>query len=354
MEKPSVLLTPLLLFALTSQVGAVSGVGDETATFSIVAYDPELREWGVAVASRVLAVGHIVPWAEAEVGAVATQAHTDVRYGSYGLKLLEAGFTAEQTLQVLLEFDEDASQRQVAIIDAAGRIAAFTGGETLEWSGDRRGDNHSVQGNILVGEEVLVAMEGAFLETEGPLARRLVAALSAGDGAGGDSRGKQSAALLVVRERGGYQALSDRLVDISVDDDYDPVAELARIYDMWEPRFMLEPYLNADELSQGYALDIIKRVLAEEEGDAQVYNGLAWALAERGLYPEFALETALKAHELASEDPNVMDTVAEAHFAAGDPEAALEWENRALELDPENAFFLEQRRKFIAAVEGGP
>lgn len=326
-----------------------------TATFSIVAYDPLAREWGVGVASRVLAVGYIVPWARAEVGAVATQAMADVRYGRYGLELLEAGFTAEQTLAVLLEFDEEAEHRQVAIIDSIGRIAAHTGGETLEWSGDRQGEHYSVQGNILVGGEVLIAMEEAFLETAGPLARRLVAALQAGDEAGGDSRGKQSAALFVVRERGGYQALSDRLVEISVDDHSEPLAELERIYGMWEARFLIEPYLDAtDPVVRGYALNIIERVLSEEDEDAQVFNNLAWILAIRKLYPNRTLEIATRAHELEPDDPNIMDTLAEAHFAAGDFETALKWEERALALDPENAFFLEQQRKFIAAIEGGP
>ncbi len=346
----------VLLAALTTPSMATNPAMEPvTATFSIVAVNPLTREWGVGVASRVLAVGYIVPWARAEVGAVATQAYSDVRYGRYGLELLDAGFTAEQTLSVLLEFDEEAEYRQVAIIDAAGRIAAFTGEDTLEWSGDRQGENYSVQGNILIGEEVLVAMERAFLETDGPLARRLVAALAAGDETGGDSRGKQSAALLVVRERGGYQALSDRLVDISVDDHADPVAELERIYYLWEPRFMLEPYLDTSEKQvHSNALDIIVRVLAEEEGDAQVRNEMAWGLAIRGLYLEFALDIALDAHELEPNDPNIMDTVAETYYALGDPEFALDWENRALELDPENTFFLEQRMKFIMAIEGGP
>jgi len=340
------------LLATTASLAADPEAKPVTSTFSIVAFDPEAREWGVAVASRVLAVGYIVPWARAEVGAVATQAYADLRYGRYGLELLEAGFTAEQALQVLLEFDAEAQQRQVAIVDSAGRVAAFTGTETSAWAGDRHGEHYSVQGNILVGEQVLVNMERAYLETGGPLARRLLAAVEAGDEAGGDSRGRQSAALLVVRERGGYQALTDRLVDISVDDDPAPVAELARIYDLWEANFLIEPYLDsANPQVQKYALDIIERTLAEKD-DAQLFNAMAWVLAVRGLYPERALEIALRAHELEPTDPNIMDTVAEAHYAAGDPESALDWERRALALDPENGFFLEQRAKFRAAAEG--
>ncbi|OGD73841.1 MAG: hypothetical protein A2Y64_09255 [Candidatus Coatesbacteria bacterium RBG_13_66_14] len=352
MQNRSVICAASLALLAAAAFAVEPGPGPVTSTFSIVAFDPEAREWGVAVASRVLAVGYIVPWARAEVGAVATQAYADLRYGRYGLELLEAGFTAEQALQVLLEFDAEAQQRQVAIVDSAGRVAAFTGAETMAWAGDRQGEHYSVQGNILVGERVLVAMERAYLETGGPLARRLLAAVEAGDEAGGDSRGKQSAALLVVRERGGYQALSDLLVDISVDDDPAPVAELARIYDLWEANFLIEPYLDsADPTVRGYALEIIERALAEKD-DAQLFNSMAWVLAVRGLYPERTLEIAHRAHELEPDDPNIMDTVAEAHYAAGDPGSALEWEERALTLDPENGFFLEQRAKFHAAVEG--
>lgn len=348
---------PVICAAILALLAAASFAADPeagpvTSTFSIVAFDPEAREWGVAVASRVLAVGYIVPWARAEVGAVATQAYADLRYGRYGLELLEAGFTAEQALQVLLEFDAEAQQRQVAVVDSAGRVAAFTGTETSAWAGDRQGEHYSVQGNILVGEQVLVAMEQAYLETSGPLARRLLAAVEAGDAAGGDSRGRQSAALLVVRERGGYQALTDRLVDISVDDNPEPVDELARIYDLWEANFLIEPYLDSTNPQvQKYALDIIEHTLAETQ-DAQLFNSMAWVLAVRGLYPEKALEIAIRAHELEPTDPNIMDTLAEAHFAAGESESALEWEEKALALDPENGFFLEQRAKFRAAAEG--
>jgi tetratricopeptide (TPR) repeat protein len=141
-------------------------------------------------------------------------------------------------------------------------------------------------------------------------------------------------------------------VDISVDDNPEPVAELARIYDLWEANFLIEPYLDsADAVVQGYALDIIERTLAEKD-DAQLFNSMAWVLAVRGLYPERALEIAVRAHELETDDPNIMDTVAEAHFAAGDPKSALEWEERALALDPENGFFLGQRARFWAAAEG--
>lgn len=324
----------------------------DTGTFSIVAYDPEAGEWGVAVASKVLAVGYIVPWAKANVGAIATQALSNVSYGVEGLELLGEGLTAEEVLQKLIEDDSDSEERQVGIVDGEGNSVAFTGDDTLEWSGHITGENYAIQGNILTGEDVLAEMERAYLETEGPLARRLIEALKAGEMAGGDSRGKQSSAILVVKEKGGYQSAFDRLVDIRVDDDEDPITELERIYELWEYRFVLERYLDSEwEVDKEYALSIIERVLEEVVEDADTHNNIAWALATRKLHPEKAIEIALKAHQLSPDDPNIMDTVAESYYADGEYEKAIEWEKRALELDPENDFFKEQLEKFKDAID---
>ena len=328
--------------------------GAEAGTFSIVAYDADAGEWGIAVASKVLAVGYIVPWAKAAVGAVATQAYANLDYGVEGLALLAEGLSARQVLERLRQKDPEAGRRQVAIIDAAGDVAVFTGEETLAWSGHIAGDGYSVQGNILVGEEVLKEMEGAYVAAEGPLARRLLAALKAGEAAGGDKRGKESAALLVVREGGGYQGKTDRLVDVRVDDHVEPVAELERIYDIWELKFLVGRYLEVGgDKEAAYALVIMDRVAAEGAADAAVFNDFAWALATRRLYPARALEFALKAHELAPDDANVMDTVAEAHYAAGDYEDAVAWEKNALAADPQNKFFDEQLKKFERAAASG-
>jgi len=322
----------------------------EPGTFSIVAYDAATREWGVAVASRVLAVGYIVPWARAGVGAVATQALANVSFGPDGLGMMAEGKSADETLAALLAADEDRERRQVGLVDRDGNAAAFTGAATNGWAGHIEGDGYVIQGNLLTGAEVLTEMERAYLGTEGPLARRLVAALAAGDAAGGDKRGKQSSALLVVREKGGYQGKTDRLVDIRVDDAAAPVAELARIYDLWEYNFMIDVYLDAPgEREKEYALDIIERVLAEKGDDAQAHNAVAWALATRRLYCEQAIRVARRAHELAPDDANVMDTVAEAYFAAGDAYSAAAWEKRALAREPDNDFFKKQLQRFNAA-----
>ena len=332
---------------------AVVLVPAASATFSIVAYDADAQEWGIAVASRVLTAGYIVPWAKAGVGAIATQAYADLGYGVNGLPLLEEGLPAEEVLARLLEADEGSELRQVAVIDAAGNVVAFPGEDTTPWSGHRSGAEYSVQGNILVGEEVLAEMERAYVEAEGPLAKRLIAALLAGDAAGGDKRGKESAAILVVREGGGYQGKTDRMVDIRVDDHAEPVAELERMYAIWEEKFLVATYLNSGrERDLEYALPIMDRVLAENPDNSVYFNTYAWYLATSKRLPEKALELALRAHELEPECFNIMDTVAEAYYAAGNYDEAVAWGKRALEADPGNEGFIEQLKKFESARDG--
>ena len=202
------------------------------ATFSIVAFDPETDSLGVAVQSKFLAVGSVVPWARAGVGAVATQAMANYNYGPRGLDLLSEGRSAEETVEALTSSDEDREHRQVGIVDAQGRAATFTGSECFDWAGGVTGERYAAQGNILVGKDTVEAMAKAFEETDGDLATRLLSALDAGQVAGGDSRGKQSAALLVVREAGGYGGDNDRVVDLRVDDHPDPIKELIRIRDL--------------------------------------------------------------------------------------------------------------------------
>jgi uncharacterized Ntn-hydrolase superfamily protein len=202
------------------------------ATFSIVAFDPETDSLGVAVQSKFLAVGSVVPWACAGVGAVATQAMANYNYGPHGLDLMSEGNSAEQTVQALTSADEDREHRQVGIVDALGRTSTFTGSECFDWAGGVTGEHYAAQGNILVGRETVEAMASTYEQTDGDLAARLLSALDAGQGAGGDSRGKQSAALLVVREGGGYGGDNDRVVDLRVDDHPEPIRELIRIRDL--------------------------------------------------------------------------------------------------------------------------
>ncbi|GAC1354551.1 MAG: DUF1028 domain-containing protein [Herpetosiphon sp.] len=199
------------------------------ATFSIVARDPRNGDLGIAVQSKFLAVGSVVPWAKAGVGAVATQALANVAYGQNGLALLEQGLDAASTMETLLQQDEGRNRRQLGIVDSAGRTAAWTGSDCYAWAGHVIGDGFTCQGNILTGPSVVDAMAEAFRSTTGELAERCVAALSAGQGAGGDRRGRQSAAIIVVRNRGSYGGWTDRYVDLRVDDHPDPIAELARL-----------------------------------------------------------------------------------------------------------------------------
>src|SRR5580693_2189103 len=203
-------------------------------TFSIVGYDPAAREWGIVVASRYFSVGSVVPWAEAETGAIATQANVNVGYGPRGLELLRQGLSAKQVMEKLLAEDafEGKDGRQFAIIDRDGNIAAFTGPAAPNWAGDRQGKTWSAQGNILVGPQVPEAMGRAFEATQGELAEKLFAAVKAGDDAGGDSRGKQSASMLVVRKGGGRNINNDRYIYINVDDSPAPIPELRRLLDM--------------------------------------------------------------------------------------------------------------------------
>lgn len=202
-------------------------------TFSIVALDRETGDLGIAVASKFLAVGGVVPWARAGVGAVATQALANVRYGPDGLDALAAGAAADAVVAALTGADPGASQRQLGIVDPHGGAATFTGAGCLPWAGGRTADGIAIQGNILTGPEVVDAMLAAYRAATDPFPDRLLAALLAGDRRGGDARGRQSAAILVVRHGGGYGEGDDRWIDLRVDDHLDPVPELIRIRSVW-------------------------------------------------------------------------------------------------------------------------
>ncbi len=220
----------ILIFRSTNCVWGEASEGfDEINTFSIVAYDPRTGELGVAVASKFFAVGSVVPWAKAGIGAVATQAYANTSFGWRGLEYLESGFSPEEAVEELIGSDDNPGRRQLGIVDCKGRSFSYTGENCLDWAGGRVGDNYAIQGNILTGESVVLEMEDAFLNTAGTLSERLYAALSAGDKAGGDSLGKQSAAMLVVAESAGYGGYTDRAIDIRVDDHAEPFIELGRL-----------------------------------------------------------------------------------------------------------------------------
>jgi uncharacterized Ntn-hydrolase superfamily protein len=202
------------------------------STFSIVGYDPQAREWGVAVQSKFLCVGAVVPWARAGAGAVATQSYCNTSFGPDGLALMAQGVSAQQAVEELIGHDEGRARRQVGLVDAAGRAATYTGDECHDWAGGLTGSHYAAQGNILVSGATVEAMAKTFESATGELADRLVAALAAGQAAGGDRRGQQSAAVLVVREQGGYGGYNDRYLDLRVDDDAAPIARLQVLVDL--------------------------------------------------------------------------------------------------------------------------
>src|SRR5215211_3051516 len=211
-------------------------------TYSIAACDLETGQWGVATQSKFLAVGSVVPWAEPHVGAIATQAYANPRYGADGLALLrDGGLSAEAVGERVTSADEGREHRQLGVVDSQGRAASFTGSECNEWAGGRTGDGYAAQGNILVSAETVDAIADTFESTSGSLAARLIECLAAAQAAGGDSRGQQSAALLVVEKDGGYAGLSDVVVDLRVDDHERPVEELRRLYGLHQAIFGQTP-----------------------------------------------------------------------------------------------------------------
>jgi len=252
-------------------------------TFSIVACDPANGDLGIAVASKFPAVGAVVPWARAGVGAVATQSWANTDFGPEGLQLMGSGLPAAAALDAVLEPDDDREERQVGFVDAGGGAASFTGANCMNWAGGVTGDGFAAQGNILAGEGVVAALASTFTVTEGDLCDRLLAALLAGDRAGGDRRGKQSAALLVVRAGGGYEGRNDRYIDLRVDDHREAPTELARLFTVWDDTMLVrrdEPLEATPEL-----VGELQRRLAAVgayEGDAsgQLDDATSVALAE--------------------------------------------------------------------------
>jgi uncharacterized Ntn-hydrolase superfamily protein len=217
-------------------------MAERVATYSICACDLEAAQWGVATQSKFLAVGSIVPWAAPHVGAIATQSYANPRYGPEGLALLREGLSADEVVERLTSADDDRALRQLGIVDGEGRAASYTGEGCHAWAGGRVGEHYAAQGNILVSAATVDALAETFERTAGqPVASRLLDCLDAAEAAGGDSRGRQSAALVVVERDGGYAGLSDVLIDLRVDDHSDPLVELRRIYRLHDDLFGRTP-----------------------------------------------------------------------------------------------------------------
>jgi uncharacterized Ntn-hydrolase superfamily protein len=297
------LLTGMLLCCCTVLAGEPVQGNDtrgNVATFSIVAYDSATGELGIAVASRFFAVGSVVPWAKANVGAVATQSYANTSFGWHGLELLEKGFAPGEAIKALLADDDDPDRRQVGMVAADGSSATYTGKGCLAWAGGRHGPGYAIQGNILASEDVVMAMEKVFVGSEGPLVDRIFDALVAGEAMGGDSRGKQSAAILVVKEGAGYGGYTDRAIDIRVDDHPEPFKELGRL-------------LNIAQMNYAW--------------------NEAWTLFMEKKYND-ALPHMERAAELAPDYGEVHYDLACVRLAAGRKAEALEALKKALELNP--------------------
>jgi uncharacterized Ntn-hydrolase superfamily protein len=275
------------------------------ATFSIVAFDPKTGDMGVAVESKFFSVGPVVPWVESGVGAIATQAAANTTYGPRGLELLRMGLSPEQVGKLLTEADEGRDRRQLGIVDVKGNAYTYTGPRCQAWAGGRQGKDaegrpYAVQGNILTGEEVVAAMEQAFLSAPGELADKLAAALAAGQAAGGDSRGQQSAALVVKRPRGGYAGLDDHYIDLRVEDHPEPIKELARVLGI----------RNAMSL-----MGAAGRAMREQKPEE------AWATMQRAI-------------AAAPEYPDVLYAAAAFQARAGKTAEALDWLGKAIARNP--------------------
>jgi uncharacterized Ntn-hydrolase superfamily protein len=353
-------LSILLLLACGSALSLFPDAArsaDPAGTFSIVALDPGTGELGVAVQSRAFSVGSAVPWAEAGVGAIATQSATNESFGPLGLAMLREGRSAEETLKALLAEDPGRENRQVGIVDREGRAAAWTGPACSAWAGDSTAGGLAIQGNILAGRAVVAEMARAFAATQGELAERLLAALHAGQAAGGDIRGQQSAALLVVRPSERYPEYRLRYVDLRVEDHPSPIVELERVYRIHEAGDLLEAHVRYAAIYDSLGLSAaalrereriastLARTLARPDADAGTLNALAWYCALGNIHLEDALAAAQRAAALEPENTGILDTLAEVYFRMGRRGDALGTIRRALAIAPEDAYLKKQEER---------
>ena len=252
-------------------------------TFSIVSFDPKNKEWGVAVQSKFVAVGCIVPFAKAGIGAIATQAHANTSFGPKGLKLLKKGLTAEETIRELIKDDKQKDVRQLGIVDSYGNSAAYTGKECFDWAGHVLGEHFACQGNILESEHVVKGMASAYTDTKGDLVEKLFAALEEGQKLGGDRRGRESAAIFIVKEKGAYDGGTDKYIDIRVDEHPTPIQELRNVFEIYDMCL-----LNRDDPSdiiklEGKSLKIVQERLKIDGFYQGTINGIYDVLTKEAL-----------------------------------------------------------------------
>jgi uncharacterized Ntn-hydrolase superfamily protein len=335
------------------------------STFSIVAYDSVTQELGVAVQSRYFNVGAVVPWAEAGVGAVATQAQVNASYGPQALALLRSGMAPNAILAQFAAGDTAWNFRQLGIADARGRVASWTGPKCNDWAGGETGVDFACQGNILAGPAVVAGMAKAFRATKGELGDRLIAALEAAQAAGGDKRGQQSAALIIVRPSRRHPEYTQRYVHLKVEDHATPIAELRRLWHVDQGFHGAAAHMElASEYEEAGRRDLATRerervhqillaALARGEKDASMLNGLAWSCATHDLELADAAKAAERAAELEPKSTDILDTLAEVYFRLGKVERAIEVESRAAALDPKSQYLKDQIARFQAGSATG-
>lgn len=337
-----------VLVLITVGLSVLPAGENRISTYSIVAFDPVTGDLGVAVQSKFLGVGPVVPWVQAGVGAIATQAWANTQYGPEGLAMLEIGKTAEETGNLLIADDEYAGHRQVGIVDAEGRAWVWTGKECNEWAGHIKGEHFTVQGNLLAGENVVREMAGVFKDTEGDLAVRLLASLDAGERAGGDRRGSQSSALVVYRKEGGYAGYNDRFIDLRVEDHHDPVGELKRLFLLWEEFLgfgarartarLFEEKGNDEAAAREHEriIQIADRMVEKDPEDIQTLIRVGWVLSTENISAERGLQFAQKAVLLSPENRDALYLLGESYFRIGEVNEAIETFEYALTKFPDD------------------
>ena len=348
-----------LAFLGAAVPAARAGVGP--GTFSIVAFDSVTQELGVAVQSKYFSVGTTVPWAEAGVGAVATQATVNTSFGPQALAMLREGLAPDEVLHALAANDTLWEGRQVGVVDARGRAATWTGKKALDWAGGETGPGFACQGNILAGPAVVANIARAFRETKGELAERMIAALEAAQAAGGDRRGQQSAALIVVRPSRTHPEYAQRYIDLHVEDHKTPIRKLRRVWQIFEGFHLADRHLeyaaqfeaaghrDLAEMERGRVGETLRRALARRENDTSVLNGLAWACATHDIDLPGARDAADRAAALEPRNVDILDTQAEVYFRLGNAAKAVEIESRAATIDTKSQYLKDQ----IARVRGG-
>jgi uncharacterized Ntn-hydrolase superfamily protein len=355
-----VLVLALMLVVARADAAPSSG------TFSIVACDTATGEIGVAVASRSFDVGTRVPWVRAGVGAIATQADTREAFGPRGLAMLGAGVEPRDVLDSLLVDDAGRDNRQIGVVSAYGRAACFTGNKCSAWAGGIVGAGFAIQGNLLAGQQVAREMERAFRETPGELSAKLLAALVAGQAAGGDKRGQQSAALLVVRASDQYPQYRERYVNLKVEDHARALDELTRLYRLYEASGLAEAHARymqtyessrrtADAARERVRLgDIVHRTSADPAATAASLNSVAWVAATNGVFLDDALKAATRAAVLEPKDTDILDTIAEVHLKRGEWSQAQQSIESALDIAPDDPNLKARKKEIDDAAKRAP